>query len=288
VRLGVPSLIFMLVIQPITVYWLLRDFADLSRPPLFRAYWPYLSSGQFLGGSGPMWFALALLLFSGAYGIFRIAGPKTPPGEPNASIPDHGQVFGIALFMGLCTFIVRTVQPIGTNILNMQLCFFSQYIILFALGICAWRKNWLLRIPYAFGMRWFKLALTLGSLAWLGLLFAVLKTHAETKVSGGFTWQSAALSFWESFFCIGICLGLLVLFREKFNRQGPVARWLSDNCFAVYMFHTPLLIAVTLSLRAVAAPKSIKFFYATMLGVTVTYLASSFVFRRIPLLKRVL
>src|SRR5204863_332937 len=83
--------------------------------------------------------------------------------------------------------------------------------ILFALGICAWRRDWLLRIPYAFGMRWFKLALTAGSLAWLGLLFWVLKTHGETKVSGGFTWQSAAQSFWESFFSIGICLGLLVL-----------------------------------------------------------------------------
>src|SRR5207244_6462402 len=123
-------------------------------------------------------------------------------------------------FIGLCTFLVRTVQPIGTNILNMQLCFFSQYIVLFALGLCAWRRNWFLRIPYAFGMRWYKLALSVGSLAFLGLLIAVFATHAESKVSGGFTWQSAALSFWESFFCVGICLGLIVLFREKFNRQG--------------------------------------------------------------------
>src|ERR1051325_6128284 len=38
VRLGIPSLVFMLLVQPITVYWLLRDFADLSRPPLSRAY----------------------------------------------------------------------------------------------------------------------------------------------------------------------------------------------------------------------------------------------------------
>ncbi|SPE61011.1 hypothetical protein SBV1_590029 [Verrucomicrobia bacterium] len=67
-----------------------------------------------------------------------------------------------------------------------------------------------------------------------------------------------------------------------------VARWLSDNSFAVYLFHTPLLIAVTLSMRGLVAPKPVKFLIATLLGVAVTYLASSFIFRRIPLLKRVL
>src|SRR5437899_563456 len=120
VRLGVPSLLFMLLIHPITVYWLLRDFAQGSRPPLFRAYWPYLSSGRFLSGSGPMWFTLALLFFSVVYATIRAAGPNTREDQNDAPLPDHRQVFGIALLMGLCTFLVRIVQPIGTNILNMQ------------------------------------------------------------------------------------------------------------------------------------------------------------------------
>ena len=137
-------------------------------------------------------------------------------------------------------------------------------------------------------MRWFRQTLALGSLAWLGFVFAVLKTHTESKISGGFTWQSGVLSFWESFFCVGTCLGLLVLFREKGNRQGAFARWLSDNCFAVYLFHTPILIAITLALRGWEAARPVKFLAATVLGVTATYLASSLVFRRIPVLKRVL
>jgi peptidoglycan/LPS O-acetylase OafA/YrhL len=87
---------------------------------------------------------------------------------------------------------------------------------------------------------------------------------------------------------VGICLGLIVLFRDKFNRQGKIARWLSDNAFSVYVFHPPLLIAVTLALRSFDAPKLIKFFFATVLGVAVTYLASSLVLRRVPVLKRIL
>jgi glucans biosynthesis protein C len=286
-RLGVPALIFMLVIQPVTVYWLLRDFARLSRPSLFHAYWPYLSSGRFLSGSGPMWFAVALLLFSLVYALIRVALPG-PQKSCDGPLPTHSQIFAIALLIAVCTFLVRIVQPIGTNILNMQLCFFSQYIVLFALGISAKRRNWLLRIPYDFGMRWFNITLSAGTIVWLGIVFSVFQSHSETAVQGGFTWQSAALSFWESFFCVGICLGLLVLFRDKFNRQNRLTGWLSDNCFAVYMFHTPLLIAVTLCLRDFAAPKLVKFLCATILGVAVTYLASSFIFRRTPLLKRVL
>jgi len=235
-----------------------------------------------------MWFTLALLLFSAVYGVIRVASRVPAKGDVDAPLPTHSQVLGLAVIMGLCTFLVRIVQPIGTNILNMQLCFFSQYILLFAIGIRAAQRNWLMRLPYRFGMRWLTLSLTVGCVAWAGLVFAALTTHTENKIFGGFTWQSAALSFWESFFCVGVCLGLLVLFREKFNGQGPAARWLSDNCFAVYLFHAPLLIAVTLALGGFAAPRPVKFLCATVLGVVVTYLASSLVFRRIPVLKRVL
>ncbi len=288
VRLLIPAFLFMLFIQPVAVYWLLGTFADHSRPSLSKAYWPYLSSGRVLSGSGPMWFTLALFLFSIVYGLFRSCRPKAVRPDLGTDLPTHGQVIGLIIVMSVCTFLVRTVQPIGTNILNMQLCFFSQYILLFLVGVHAWRRDWLLRVPSQFGMRWFKLALIGGTLAWFAFALAVVKTKSEAQVSGGFTWQSAGLSIWESFFCVGVCLGLLVLFREKFNRRGRITRWLSDNCFAVYFFHTPVLIAVTLAVGGFGAPKPVKFLCASILGVTLTYLASSLVLRRIPILKRVL
>src|SRR5579862_4909717 len=169
-RLGLPSLFYMLVVHPVTVYWLLRDFHDPTRPSLAHAYFPYLSTGRFLSGSGPMWFAVALLGFSAVYGLLRLEGDrKRPQDGPEAVLPGHPHVAGLVFVMGLSTFLVRIVQPIGTNILNMQLCFFSQYVLLFICGIVAWRRNWLLRIPYAFGMRWLSMALSAGSAAWLGL-----------------------------------------------------------------------------------------------------------------------
>ena len=142
-----------------------------------------------------MWFALALLFFSLVYGCIRLASNRSPRNDPEAPLPGHGQIVGLALLMGLCSFLVRIVQPMGTNILNMQLCFFSQYILLFVVGIYAGRRNWLLRIPYAFGMRWLAAALSVGMVAWSTLAYFLLKTHSEDKLGGGFTWQSATIAF---------------------------------------------------------------------------------------------
>ena len=235
-----------------------------------------------------MWFTVALLGFCLIYSLVRITMGKAPPNAPEAPLPTHGQVVILILFMALCTFLVRIVQPIGTSILNMQLCFFSQYVLLFTVGILARRRNWLFRIGYDFGIRWFRSALILGSLMWLAALAGIVVTHTEQRALGGFSWQSAVVCFWESFFCLGVCLGLIVVFREKLNHQGKFARWMTDNCFAVYVFHAPILIAVTLGIRGFIAPRPVKFLAATVLAAFATFVASHFVFRRIPLLQRML
>jgi glucans biosynthesis protein C len=287
IRLGIPALFYMLVLHPFIVFCLLRDYHKLSMP-FWTAYLGYLQSFRFVGSSGPMWFTIALLVFCVVYSLLRETGFMARSSTAEAPLPTQAAVVMVILFMGLCTFLVRIVQPIGTSILNMQLCFFSQYVLLFAVGVLARRHDWILRLRYEFGMRWFWLALSLGNSVWLVTLSAIDLTHTENQAAGGFTWQSAVVSLWESFFCVGICLGLLVLFRERFNHQGTFARWMTANCFAVYLFHAPVLIAITLGMQGFAAPKPAKFFVATMLATAATYLASSLVFRRIPLLQRVL
>jgi hypothetical protein len=54
------------------------------------------------------------------------------------------------------------------------------------------------------------------------------------------------------------------------------------------MFHAPILIAVTLAMRGFAAPKPVKFLVAAVVATTLTFLASNYIFRRIPLSRRVL
>jgi surface polysaccharide O-acyltransferase-like enzyme len=198
-------------------------------------------------------------------------------------------VAGLVLLIAICTFSVRLVQPIGTSVMNMQLCFFSQYIILFAVGIIAYRKNWFARIPYPVGMAWFKMALIGGSIFWLAIMVLGGGLSGDlSNYSGGFHWQSAAYSFWESFFCIGVCLGLIVFFREHYNWQGGFERFMSENYFAVYFFHAPILILVTLAMRDLPWSPLLKFVVAGSVSVMLCFLISHLVLRRIPLLKEIL
>ena len=53
--------------------------------------------------------------------------------------------------------------------------------------------------------------------------------------------------------------GLLALFREKYNFQGGVERFMSANAFAVYLFHPQILIAPAITLHTVAVPQIVKF-----------------------------
>ncbi len=57
---------------------------------------------------------------------------------------------------------------------------------------------------------------------------------------GGLYWQSFAYALWESFYCIAMCLGLTVLFRDKLSNKSSLTEFMSDNAFGVYVFHTPI------------------------------------------------
>jgi glucan biosynthesis protein C len=292
VRLGVPALIYMLFINTAISYYILAFRWTTPRPPVERYLLDYILSLEFLGGSGPMWFALALLIFSATYAGARLflPGPKEAErAEQEGDLPGHRDVVKLGLIISVSAFLIRLVQPIGSDILNMQLSYFSSYVALFVVGIVARRRRWLLRIPYSFGMRWFKAALVVGTIFWLGIFVVGIGPGGDiSKIAGGLNWQSAAYALWESFFCLGVCLGYVVIFRERFNSGGRFARFMADNDFSVYVFHPPILVLVTLALRGFAWHPLVKFAVAVAIAVPLCFIASTLLLRRIPLMKRVL
>jgi glucan biosynthesis protein C len=89
-RLGVPSLLYMLVIQPCIIYFLLHHPEGPDRPA-FGSYWAnYVTSGQFLSGNGPMWFAIARWLSDRSFGVYMLHSPimvaLTPLCDPIANM----------------------------------------------------------------------------------------------------------------------------------------------------------------------------------------------------------
>ncbi len=274
IRLGLPSLLYMVVIGPSNIYFL------LGARHRGRSY------ASFLGESGPLWFCLALLILCLIYAGVRVVVRRAATTED--WLPANRHVILLMLAIATATFLVRIVQPIGTAVWNMQLCFFSQYVLLFMAGLHASRHGWLQRIPHRFGMRWLAISLGGGGAMWFAIL--VIATRLSWRTSsfdGGFNWRSALLCTWESFFCVGVCLGLIVIFRERWNTQGRLVRFLSDNAFAVYVFHPPVVIAASLALRGFDAPPVAKFAIVSAVAAVMTFAAAA-ALRRAPVLNRIL
>jgi len=284
-RLGIPSLLYMFVIGPATIYYLLHT----KRPgESFPVFWGHYVIGPMArqGGTGPLWFCVALLVFCLVYAGVRVMTGRA--GGREDWLPSNRDILLLIVAIASSTFLVRVVQPIGNAVWNMQLCFFSQYVFLFLAGLHAYRHGWLERMPGRFGMRWLGISLGGGAIVWFAILVIATQMHWQTKAfDGGLHWQSALLSGWESFFCVGVCLGLIVLFRDHFNTQKGLARFLSDNAFAVYVVHPPVVIAASLALHGFDAPPIAKFAVVSAAAIVITFSLAALL-RRIPLLKLIL
>jgi glucan biosynthesis protein C len=150
VRLGVPSLAFMLVLNPL-IGLIRRAGAGegLDWAMFFAGYRDFVLSGRFLEASGPLWFAVALLVFSILYAAVRLAadvvrGPASKrPASPRVITGRAISIGAVCLItiIDLVAFLLRLVQPLGTSVMNMQLGYFSSYVVLFVAGLWAGRNG---------------------------------------------------------------------------------------------------------------------------------------------------
>lgn len=289
-RLGIPTLIYMLVINPLILI-IMENHGIIDFPQganLLELYLHYIGSLQFIGESGPLWFALALLIFSVFYALLKLIRNKSTERKNTEIVRlQHKHVILIILIIAAGSFLVRITQPIGSAVLNMQHPFFTQYIVMFILGIYCYKTNLFQTLPSKFGIFWLRAALLAGIPFWA--LIMVLGGGLEDKVylfMGGYRWQCAAYALWESFFCLGICLGLLVVFREKFNDHNSLTRFLSDNAFGVYVFHALILVFISLTLKEWRLSPLLKDLVIAILTIPACFI-SSWLIRRIGIFRRI-
>lgn len=286
-RLGLPVLFYMFVLGPVTEYFVAHSW-NSTEPTSFAHEWiKHIKNGQFLQENGPLWFCLALLIFSVVYvgwTMFRRrdrASSKLPS-------PTTRDLVAFALAMTAGRFFIHALIPPGTSILNMHVGDFAQYILLFSAGVMAARGGWLQTLSHKLGVRWLVIVLPVGFCAWLALLQSVISTRTWSAMDGGWHWQSLAFSAWESFSSVAICVGLLVIFRQRWNTQGRLQKFLSDNAFAVYVFHPPIIILIARAMQGLHWEPLLKTAALTCLAGLATFVLSAAVFRRIPLLREIL
>lgn len=281
-RLGIPLLFYIIFIDPLINYALaLSEGLNGSFPDFLDIY---IRNYRGLG-SGPLWFVEALLIFAGFYVLWRLLAKST---EIKRKIPGNRTIAIFALILGIVTFIVRIWLPMGWNfeLLNLQIPFFPQYIIMFIIGLIAYRGNWFFQIPEKAGKFWSSIA------AFLLLIFSFLlglgsRDGDFARFLGGFYWQAFAYALWEQFFGVAIIIALTVLFREKYNDQGRFLRSMSASVYTVYIFHAPIIVFLALGLRGVVLDHLLKFLLVAPLAVGLCFLISYYI-RKLPIARSIL
>lgn len=282
IRLGIPTLVFMLILSPLTNYIILF----FSHKPFF-SYVSYLASFKFLSESGPLWFCLALLGFSIAYAFINLFVKNRK--EDRKFILKSEYLIFLILILSAFTFLFRIFWSAGANTFmfyNFQLGKFAQYIILFSAGVFAFKNNLLESVSYNSGKLWLKLAIFIGIPVWNILLAfgGALKGNIDLFF-GGIHWQSVAYALWESFFCVAISVGLLGIFREKYNSQGMFTNFISKNAFGVYVFHSPIIVFITMLFSGLIMYPLLKMVLMALICIPICFLLIYFI-RKIPICEK--
>jgi peptidoglycan/LPS O-acetylase OafA/YrhL len=238
-----------------------------------------------------MWFALALLLFSTAFVAVRHWKPAELTAPDSISCAPGGTaLFGFGAVLVLATFLVRLVLPIGTSVVNFQLCYFPQYIAAFAVGVAAGKQGWLEMLATS---RQARIAGWLGcvggpvALAALAGIGGPPPENGPNLYIGGWNLRAFAMAVWEQLAGLGIALGLLACFHRRCNFSGRMAAWLSDRSFAVYMLHAPVLVALTPLMRPAVIHPFVGTALLTAAGLVVSFVVADLA-RRLPGLRRIL
>lgn len=262
VKLGVPILLFMASVFPVM---------------------GYLLEGKPSITLGHLWFLALLLIFSAAYAAYWLV--KKPASKAKRPFPGNAKIAAFAVAMALITFAVAIVTPENSWVpLSLfEPYHLTQYVMLFAAGIVAFREGWIDAIPKATAKLWSRVAILM-----VVLLLVISIVTDSKEFSGGLNIASLLGTTWEAFMCVSMCIALLALFKDRFNSQGPIAKALANDSFTVYLIHIPIIVFLQYLLTGLAVDSHIKFAIVGVTGVLLSFAISHYVIRRLPYAKYIL
>jgi peptidoglycan/LPS O-acetylase OafA/YrhL len=270
-RLGLPLLAFGLILGPLTA-----AIVDYAQGNGFWSTFGWLwRHREFI--NGPLWFAQALLIFSLAYCAWRaVAGsPLAQSQRTPRPVPASRWWLLSALATGVAALAIRQFVPTGVNVFGLQLGYFATYIFLFALGIAAWRYDWLRQLSRKnarTGIIAFVIAWPLMPVG--GAIASAMNGAGKSNFSGGLSWTAILYALWEPFVAWGLIAAWLLAFRRYMNQPSAFWAWLNRRAYAVYIIHPPVLVGIALLLHGWAAPALVKFGVVGLLACIATWLLS--------------
>jgi glucan biosynthesis protein C len=289
VRLGVPLLLYDLLLDPLVVY--------VARG-LHGSYWsfygPYLLQVRTIA---PVvaWFIATLLLFTLLYAAWRwLTRKRSDTTQRPRTLPSTRAILGFIVVLSLVSFVVRIWWPLRwgwspawwMQLFGLTGGLLPQYLSLYVLGCLAYRRNWFVELTPRMGRDWSLMALIAILVAVPFMAFGWV-TGTLYDYLGGFHWQALVMAVWEAFLVVGVCIGSLVLFRQHWNRQGRLTKGLAASVFTVYLIHPLVVVSVASVFSPVALFPLLKFVIAVLIVLPLSFLIGSMI-RKLPLANRML
>jgi peptidoglycan/LPS O-acetylase OafA/YrhL len=240
-----------------------------------------------------LWFLGHLLFYSALYVLARRLLDRRKRG-PRASwpVPGHGAIVAFVVVLAVVSWLVRASYPIDEwvpllFVLATEPAHLPQYMGMFAIGVIAYRGDWLRRIPVSTGMIW----LTIGVVA-SAALYWVRAFSPETwrdfvDTGEGLSMDSLAYPTWEAVICAGLSVGLIVLFRERLNRAGKILVAMAAASYTAYILHLMIVVFAQMGLEGTDVPILAKFLVVTAVGVALAFWLG-YLARRVPGLRVIL
>jgi len=166
----------------------------------------------------------------------------------------------------------------------MEPAHIPQYASLFVIGLLAGPRRWLETMPTRRGLTWLAVGAALAIMTYLLVGLGIVGSTVSGADNASSNWRTCA---YEALLCVGLCVGLPVLFRELMLGVGRLWRVLAANVLAVYVFHMPIVLLLQWALMDAPVPKWSRL-VATVIGAIVgTFLFTNWFVLRLPYAKRV-
>lgn len=229
------------------------------------------------------WFVQHLLLYTLGFALWRsLRRGAAQSGVTPTNPPGHWTVLAFAAGLALVTAIVRTwydtdewVYLLGyIRIAPVDL---PRDLGLFIIGSLAYRKDWVRRFSSRVGNFWLTMGVTLAVIWYVYDLWLVDLVVLSDAVWG------LLMPLWESLLCCSMCIGLTVLFRDRINLRGPLARELALSTYAAYMLHVFVAVLFQAMARGLAASPFLKFILVSLVTVPASFLLGSLIRRPLRL-----
>jgi hypothetical protein len=257
-RLGLPWLLFMLLIWPFLM-WI--AYRSAGRP---LEIWHALGARQPLLDSGPLWFVQILLYVSIGHALWI----WTRQGRVRHS--HAAALVRTAVIIAAASFVIRLWFPARSQqVFELHVWQWPQCVGLYVLGVLVASRGWAEQVPARLARR-----CGIAALAAIGFALLIMAVTGVTNLKrdtvvflGGWHWKALALDVIEATLVVAGSVWLLAFAQRRLTDRAVTLTRVSRSAYAAYLFQAPVLIGLAIAARSLEWPVLIKAVLVAALAV---------------------